>query len=474
MKKIIIIISILGILISSEAVFAKKKIAKKPKADVAAFGMLKNGQQEPVAKIIVEEFLTQKIFALLNYVFFDPGSADIPPRYHVFKSKSETERFNPERQFLNYETLDVYYDVLNVVGYRLRNNPDEIITLTGCNSNTGEEAGNTELSRKRAESVKKYLTSIWDIEPKRIQIAEPRNLPEKPSLSKTEPALSDEENRRVEIAGSWNMIKPLIINDTLRTSNPPAIIFKTNVKAADKLKNWKLTVQQDGDDLRRPFTGKGEPRKVITWRINKYKDEMPRGDAPLVYRLYAFANLRGKSEMKKLPVKEMSVETKKRMRSRSKEYSRYNLILFDFNSKELSENNRLIMDLIKDNDKLTDSTTFYVTGYTDLIGTKEANMKLSLERANEAGKKLVQLGFSDDQIKIKGLGGATSPYYQSAIDQLAVARGEYVDPDFATARGVDDEQESEDATINYNKLPEGRLYCRTVVIELENEVQYGE
>lgn len=62
--------------------------------------------------------------------------------------------------------MDLYYEVLNVVGYRMKTAPRSTITVTGCNSNEGNELNNTDLSRSRAESVKNYIVDTWGIDKK--------------------------------------------------------------------------------------------------------------------------------------------------------------------------------------------------------------------------------------------------------------------------------------------------------------------
>lgn len=458
----------LAFLIMLSFVLAPTDTFCQPKPDVNAFGVLKNGQQEPVAKIIVQEFLTTKFFAMLNYVFFEQDSYELPRRYNLFETAEETKRFNPESQFLNYEILDVYYHVLNIIGYRLKNNPAASVTLVGCNSNYRNEKGNIDLSLKRAETVRNYLVDIWQIEPERVKLGEPRNLPERASDSKSEPMLSVEENRRVEIYGDWDLLKPLVINDTLRSSNPPTIYFSTKIESQSPIKTWKLTIMQKGKDLRRPFRGRKKPDRRIAWRINKYKDQMPSGNLPIIYRLYATSNLKGSSPLKRLPVEQLSVVTKKKKRLKSKEYSRYNLILFDFNRNKLGDNNLNILNMIRENEKIDDSTKFYVSGYTDYIGTDEINMKLSNKRADETANQLSKLGVKPEQIFTQGLGKSSSPYFQSAIEKLTVADGKYIDPEYGKFENVEEEEN----TGNYNKSPEGRFYLRTVVVEIENQVDY--
>ncbi|MCX6153837.1 MAG: OmpA family protein [Candidatus Kapabacteria bacterium] len=464
MKKLYILIAYLIITLTNAS-------AQKPTCTADAYAMLKNGQQEPVAKIIVEEFLTTKHFTLLNYVFFDDSSSVIPNRYHLLRKSEEADNFNPGMQFINFEILDVYYDIINIVGFRMRQDKSLNITIKGCNSNSGGETGNLDLSKNRAESIRSYLSNIWKIEDSRMKVDEPRNLPDDPSISKVDPKLANEENRRVEIVGDWSILKPLVVNDTLRASNPPSINFITDVKTTKPIKNWKLYVKQSGTDLRKPFAGAGDPQKNLPWRINREKDKMPSGKLPIIYWLEATADLRGKSDNKQLPVEQISITTKKKTRMQSKEYQRYSLILFGFFSNDLAEHNLKILEMIKENIEIKDSTRFYITGYTDMIGGDETNKKLSLGRAQRTGKELTKYNVKANQIIEKGLGNSTNPYFKSSIENLSVIGGQYIDFTSEENANVAVADMGEEV-MNFNKTPEGRFYCRTVVIEVENLVEY--
>ncbi len=157
--------------------------SEPPKVDIEAFARLKDGRDISVVNIQVNEYLNTKYYSLLNFVFFEEESYKIPSRYKLLTSSEQTQKFNPESDFLNYEVLDVYYNVLNIIGLRLKRDRTKQIRLVGCNSDKGKEIGNLTLSQNRAETVKKYFTSIWGIESSRIGI-ENRNLPLKPSKSK--------------------------------------------------------------------------------------------------------------------------------------------------------------------------------------------------------------------------------------------------------------------------------------------------
>src|SRR5476651_538662 len=96
---------------------------------------------------------------LRNSVFFDDGSSDIPVRY-VMLSTSQASSFH-ERDLQNEQSagmtgrssrqLYVYHNILNILGDRLRSNPDAVVTLIGA-SGTSIVDG-----KAMAGSVKQYL-----------------------------------------------------------------------------------------------------------------------------------------------------------------------------------------------------------------------------------------------------------------------------------------------------------------------------
>ena len=124
--------------------------------------------------------------------------------------------------------------------------------------------------------------------------------------------------------------------------------------------------------------------------------------------------------------------------------------------------------MILERESINDSTHFYITGYTDTVGTYEVNQKLSNERASKAASYLAQSSITDKQINIRGVGNTNTPYYMSAIDDLIVKEGDYMDPNL----WISNEAEKSVNHIDYNSSPEGRFYCRTVIIEIENQVLY--
>lgn len=431
------------------------------KIDVQAYAQNgKTNKQEPVAQVIVEEFLNEKSYALLNYVFFEENSSDIPNKYKQFQKKYETEYFIPEKKFFNYEVLDVYYHLLNIVGYRLQKSPQEKIKLVASNSSKGSEKDNVGLSKARAEKVKKYIIDIWGIEPLRIEIDDNQgHLPLNASNTKSE--FGEEENRRVEIQASWEILKPLYISDTVKKSNPPVIYFYNKIEGFSNISQYKLNIKQGSKEFK--FNGTsiyGKPKDIIEWRLQKDKD-LPTGNSPLLYRNSVMSNKLFESEMKRLPVKYTSLSEKKKYKKESKEFKRFNLILFDFGKAEINKNNEEILKMIKNDESIKKNSNIYISGYTDTLGNEEINIKLALKRAESIKEKLLSYGVNANFTSVTGSSKVINPYNNSILNNLTVVGGEYIDPE----KDVD---KLNTIQLNYNDFPEGRYYCRTVIIEVEN------
>jgi outer membrane protein OmpA-like peptidoglycan-associated protein len=402
----------------------------KPK--IRALGVEANGVEVPVVQIRVDEFLSRQIHPLLNYIFFDDNSAAIPERYKLMTDMS-AESYSTTRLF-NTETIEVYYDILNIIGYRLKNST-EPITITGCNANVGPEKGNKDLSTRRAQAVKDYFQNVWKIDPARL-VVQSRDLPEKPSNSKESPLEAEAENRRVEITGAWAVIQPVFIQDTLREATPPIIRFYNKLPPKDENPaQWSIAIKQRAKALRSPISAAGTIKPVVDWKINKEKNTIPLDTVPMTYELEVryptLANL--KSKRLSMPVQQITIQKKKRERANDVEKDRYSMILFPFGSSKVEEGNAKIVEFIKSEKRLKPESSVVITGYTDIIGSEQANLKISTDRA-----KSVQAALGLDkagvvrEIKVEGRGKTKPLIYEN------------------------------------NELPEARLYCRTVIVEVKN------
>ncbi|MFC2129873.1 OmpA family protein [Bacteroidota bacterium] len=390
---------------------------------IRAVGVTDDEEDEDI-NLQVEEFLSTNMRPLLNYIFFDENSNELPKRY-VRLSSSGINDFN-EDSLINVETLPTYYQILNIIGQRMRKITDAKIKLTGCNSNSGSEKGNKILSKQRAEKISDYLTSVWDIDKKRIQIVN-RNLPENPSSINDPKGV--EENRRVEISSEiWELIKPVITSDTLLKASPQVIRFYPDVISKNNISKWELMISQPGESSI-INNGEGKIPDKIDWVINKNKSLLHLLTDPLEYE-FDVIDAKGNnvaSDLNKIPLAKITIRKKQREKLGDKRIDRYSLILFKFNSSELSSGNIKIADFIKN--RIEINSEVKITGYTDDMGDDDYNRKLSEERA------------------------------KNLKDNLSLRK--------AFIRGLGESEKIYD-----NSLPEGRFYSRTVEVVVETPVKW--
>ena len=146
----------------------------------------------------------KETFPFRNSVFFNIGSSSIPSRY-IQLSKANAVSFKEaglqERQPDNLNTgrasrqMAVYYNILNIMGDRLRSNPESTIKFSGASDNDPAEG------KLMAENIKRYLVNTFGINASRIT-TEGRDKPVIPSEqpgATNDLALLREGDRRVDI-----------------------------------------------------------------------------------------------------------------------------------------------------------------------------------------------------------------------------------------------------------------------------------
>lgn len=389
------------------------------KVAVRAVGVDEQGKEFPVGTIKVEEFLSTQMRPLLNYVFFDENSDKIESKY-VALSSTQAKGFSIQSLF-NASTMETYYNLMNIVGKRMKDNPKAVLTITGCNQDLGIEKGNKDLSLRRAEKVKEYFIKNWEIEPSRLKISV-RNLPEKPSNN--DEADGVVENRRVELSSDeWAILEPVVLTDTLRTTNPPSLKFYATTQSAVDITKWSLQVSQQSRVLKE-FTGTSKVNDPLIWSFSEEKASIPLLSYPLDYVLTGTNadNQTDKTLKQSIPLEQMTIRKKRSEQIADKEIDRYSLILFDYDKADIGNANKKIVDFIKP--RIAKNATVSVTGFTDRTGDDEYNKTLSSQRAANAVKAL-------------GKGSASGEGEKMLFD---------------------------------NNTPEGRFYNRTVTILVETPI----
>ena len=446
---------------------AKPILSNTLEVEVIAKARNYKGVEDDLIEVRIEEFLTTRSFPLLNYIFFDKGS-DKLNNYKRYKDKIEQEysNFNPTYEFINSEIIEVYPNILNIVAYRLSLDKEKQITLKGCLSK--DEIGNyNNLGLKRANSVKNYLVDIWGISEDRIKVISDEKLPSNPTITKMDQKLASHENRRVEILSDIDILKPLIIQDTSITSNPPIIAFKNKVESEKDIKKSVLYVRHRGNNIfERKYAKKIDD--FLTWEIDE-------GDAKQLTKGIMLYNLEVENEERvvgrmkptpRIPFQKLTLSQKKEFRNQDTVFKRYNLILFDFMDNSINEYNSLIIDKVIDDLGSDQKYKIFVSGYTDTLGTESFNKQLSEKRAKSVADELKKRGIINDRISIIAKGESYNPYIDTQFEALKnKSLGD---------RFIDDKDSFfKQSLLNqkwYKKFissPEGRFYTRTVIIEVQ-------
>jgi len=371
--------------------------------------------------LVVEELEQEEVFPLLPYVFFPDGSARLEQTRMRLLSPSDAARFDENRLPMN--TLQVYYELLNIVGKRLRQFPKAELTITGCVSNVGVEAGNQQLARRRAEAVRDYLVNVWGIEPQRLHIRA-RLLPESPSNPETPDG--QEENRRVELtATAPEILAPVFLAEVGYVVTPSMLHVRTAVEAETTLAQWKLVVR--ASDTLAVRSGAGVPPSSLA--VELVPEVLARGDS-LVHALLTVRDITGTEQraVATLPFRRLSLRQKRAERIGNERRERFALMLFEYDKANLTPEHRRLIPLIRQ--RIQPGTQVIISGYTDRTGDPAYNKRLAEQRCR-------------------------------AVWQALNIRG--VQP---TIRAI-----GSDILLYPNELPEGRAYSRTVHVELLTPVE---
>jgi len=359
------------------------------------------------AGLTIEEIKTIDASPMLGQIFFDQGSDVIPGRYFRFTDPEQTGSFS-EAQLKG--TLEKYYQVLNLVGKRLTEHPDATITLVGCNDNSGTERGNKKLSAKRAEAVKGYLKTIWNIAPDRMSV-DARNLPEMPSTGRIEEGRA--ENRRVEIRSGDPAILDVVRSTYIATEiDNRALTVRPVLDTAYGFTSWRLAAGGGGQTLA-DVTGEGSPAEEIRLPLRPV-DLGAVAAAGSVAVVMELEDSRGQTLKLISPLPITFIETKKRMAEKQdfRVQEKYALILFDFDSAALGERNQQIVGEIVARIRDLPEASVTIVGHTDTIGTDDYNLKLSERRAKAVYDQVLALVGEDaaGRISYQGVGEADPLY----------------------------------------------------------------
>jgi len=401
-------------------------------------------------KIIPVKRRVRESFPIRNYVFFDEGSSELPGRY-VKLTKSQAGNFKEEQlqevQPLNLNgrslrQMTVYYNILNILGDRMKRNPGTTISLSGSSSK-GAVHG-----KARAETIKAYLVGVFEIDASRITTegrVKPRMASEQKGatmdlallregdsrvdIETTSPEMLLESKRNLvdvltlQVGGApHTLLKPVQIVAVLEDPLEGHVILDV-AGASEVLSSWTVELTDEKGRLQR-FGPYYQERETISGNI--ILGDRPTGDYKVV--------LIGKTKNGQTIRKERTVHLIKREEPKN-EAVRYS-ILFDFDkSKTVETYEKFLVDVVAP--LIPANSTVVIHGHTDIIGEAEYNTILAYKRAE-----------------------STQAILKRALTKAGTANVVFETLDFG---------EDVDKAPFDNKYPEERFYNRTVIIDIVPE-----
>lgn len=359
-------------------------------------------------------------FPLRPYVFFDKGSAEIPGRYNKI-SRSQTRLFATSSgltadDIANTDVRpiiqrDIYYNILNVMGYRLSSIPGSSVELYASDPNNKD-------ARAYAESVKKYLVDVWNVNPNQLTItageADPKSGTARTPA--TDLAAVSDENRRVQFRNMKpDQLGARVPVSSIRTAEVDHEVY-VDMTSMRNVLEWSAVISGNGTSRSYgPFRGSSaylDPTGLIGSDIRAQK-----------HTLTVNAKLRdGTMQTQSEPI--TLVRTDREGTSTS------HRLIFEYNEDDPVTRSRtfLVSNVIP---QIRNNSKVYIYGHTDAVGGK-GNLDLAMNRADQV------MAIIKDQLNVRGITG---------VRLVASAFGED-EPAFS------------------NELPEGRMYNRSVVIDV--------
>lgn len=414
-----------------------KEIAKQPEVVPVLIPVV-----EPDVKFSVispanipSERKVRETLPLLNYIFFNSGSTEIPNRY-VLLRKDQVADFKEDQLEVfapvsvsgrSKRQMTVYYNVLNILGDRMLKNPSSNITLVGS-SEKGPADG-----KLMAESVKEYLVDIFGVADSRISI-EGRDKPKIPSEQPggtLELDLLRQGDRRVSVessspallmefrSGPNAPLKPVEFNVVQEAPIDSYVSFKVD-GADEAFSSWNLEIRDEQGTMQKfgPYTEENVsiPGKSIM-------GSRPQGN----FDVTMVGTTKSGKTVKKEAFTKMTLWTP----PANNEGMRFSIIFEFDDANAIATYEKYLTDVVTP--KIPVNGTVQIHGYTDIIGEEGHNQTLSLARANDARnimeKALSKAGRTDVKFLTNGFGEdeSMSPFENKLVEERFYNRTVIID-----------------------------------------------
>lgn len=372
-----------------------------------------------IENLKITQTIVTQTYPILPYIFFDSTSSQLSNKYYY---KGDTKNFS--EQLLEKNSLKIYERLIDIIGHRLKDS-DGGLTIKGFTDGRELNSINERktLANNRANTVKDYLISKWGISPQKLKI-EIEDVPNQPTSSSYLEGLA--ENRRVELVpDDISLLKPIVHSQFMEyATNKSKLNVELDTKS-DDIKDYTIILEDSDNQL---YTESKQSATPVNYTINldnTLTSKIAESDIENLELELLVTKKDGRIESKNVPFK---VEKE----NNDFELGRLNLIVFDFDKSVISDANRNMIDKFIINNISNDSQ-IDIIGSTDFLGERLYNKDLSQKRADNVAE-----------------------YINTLLPEVK----------FNKVIGIGSENPKFD-----NSTPEGRFYCRTVLIEVKTPIK---
>lgn len=238
----------MGFGIKYSPTFSTREVIDAPLVSISLFPIDSNYNNKNSFEYI--KSVETKVIPLLNSIYFDKDSTEIPARYNIIES-IDTKDYYIKSGGKNI--LSTYYDVLNIIGRRLINSNTSKIRLRSVVFE--DNVADLNFYLKRAENIRDYFKQIWNIDSSRIIIELVKIDMNDYQFEKyqNEPNSYNnivQENNRVDIIpDNMEIIAPVITYDTTNTLLTNNLSLMTFVSKQNNINAWKFEIDVNNERM---------------------------------------------------------------------------------------------------------------------------------------------------------------------------------------------------------------------------------
>jgi len=337
--------------------------------------LLSSSSGKKIFEYAIQHNVSVDFYPLLQTVFFEEQKSSIPVRYKQLTSK-QVKEFSLD-SLLRIPTLERYYSLLNIIGYKLTQNDTLKIKLRGFTNTTSEKSSKS-LAINRANCIADYLKSVWNIAPDRIIVenAGPFILQ---SQFLTEQEIKEESQKVTINVMNDEDYDGLFVVDSTKTITPSLTMLATEFDKTDSIIHWTIQFVSSSNEVIKEVSGSGTFPEILVVDSKELLSLAKDSTIEVIAQLQDTNEVEYQTTLDiiKLQTSESLLQTLKRADSATIEYE----VLFEFNEHTLNESARKNVQFLQ---KIVPSTfTIEAIGSTDNSGSEEYNMNLSSLRANE-------------------------------------------------------------------------------------------